>query len=286
VAVVGLLSACAGTAKPLPRLAADLRSSLGSVGVITSGPPVGGKVQGPVGIPGQVALGVVTGGAVGTVGGAGVGFLASSVFCGPVVLICGAILVLGGAAAGLVSGGAYGGISQAQDAIPGSTAEQIQTALTRAISEDDLQADLRMRVLQHFAGGVIGADLGADAVVPVGTPDYSAFASGGTATVLEMSLTQLIFTGEGGRNPSLRLVVTARARLIRIADNRVLWDAKEVRYESAAAEFSLWTARDSGLLEGEIDNGLEALARQMGDALFFPTGNATGLVSVPRIARM
>jgi hypothetical protein len=104
--------------------------------------------------------------------------------------------------------------------------------------------------------------------------------SRGVGTVLEISLTQLAFTTtEGGKNPALALALTARARLIQMADKRVLWSVEQVRYESSAAAFTLWTERDSGLLKAEIDNGLDALAQQIGVALFvrdtatdYPTG--------------
>jgi hypothetical protein len=62
--------------------------------------------------------------------------------------------------------------------------------------------------------------------------------------------------------------MSARARLIRIADKRELWNVAKVDYESAPAAFSLWTATDSSLLRAEIAKGSEALALQMGEALY------------------
>ena len=60
------------------------------------------------------------------------------------------------------------------------------------------------------------------------SPDYASMADRGVGTILELSLTQLTFTGEGGSDPSLALVMSARARLIRIADKRELWNVAEV----------------------------------------------------------
>jgi hypothetical protein len=114
----------------------------------------------------------------------------------------------------------------------------------------------------------MGLDLGTGATEPVAAPDYASMIDRGVGTILEVSLTQLTFTGEGGSDPTLALVVSARARLIRIADKRELWNAAEVTYESPAAAFSLWVMLDSGLLRGEMNKGLEALARQTGEALF------------------
>jgi hypothetical protein len=266
-AVACLLSSCAGPPRPPPRLADDVRSSLGTVGVITVGPPLGGEVDGPVGVGGQAAVGALGGAAVGTAGGFGAGF-ALGLLCGPGAFICSPVAALGGAIVGLVGGGTYGGIRRGRNAIPESTAAEIQTSLNQAIADRDLQADLRQRVLQHTGSAAMGLDLGTGATEPVAVPDYASMVDRGVGTVLEVSLTQLTFTGEGGSDPTLALVVSARARLIRIADKRELWNAPEVTYESPAAAFSLWGMLDSGLLRGEIDKGMEALARQIGNALF------------------
>ena len=265
-AVAFLLSSCAGTPKPPPRLADDVRSSLGAVGVITVGPPVGGKVDGPVGVGGQATVGALGGAALGTASGFGAG-LALGLLCGPGAIICSPVAALGGAVVGLVGGGTYGGIRRGRNAIPESTAAEIQITLNQTIADRDLQADLRERILQH-TGVAMGLDLGTGATEPVAAPDYAAMADRGVGTVLEVSLTQLTFTGEGGSDPTLALVMSARARLIRVADKRELWNAAEVVYESPAAAFSLWVMPNSRLLEAEMDRGLEALARQTGEALF------------------
>jgi len=267
IVVASVLSSCASAPKPPPRLADDVRSSLGTVGVITVGPPVGGEVDGPVGVGGQATVGALGGAAIGTAGGFGAG-LALGLLCGPGAIICSPVAALGGAIVGLVGGGTYGGIRRGRNAIPESTAAEIHTTLNQAIADRDLQADLRQRVLQHAGNAAMGLDLGAGATEPVASPDYAAMADRGVGTILELSLTQLSFAGEGGSDPTLALVMSARARLIRIADKRELWNVADVTYESPAAAFSLWVTLDSGLLRAEIDKGSEALARQMGEALF------------------
>lgn len=124
VAAVCVLTACGSTPKPLPRLNEDLRNSLGRVGVITVGPPLGGEVDGPVGVGGQAAVGALGGAAVGTAGGFGAGF-ALGLLCGPGAFICSPIAALGGAVVGLVGGGTYGGIRRGRRAIPEDTAVEI-----------------------------------------------------------------------------------------------------------------------------------------------------------------
>ena len=195
--------------------------------------------------------------------------------CGPGALFCGAVLLLGGAAIGLVGGGVAGGVSGGRNAIPAETAEQIETALNQAIVGRDLQADLRLGILRragnNAGNNAMAVDLGAGVAEPVASPDYTSMAGPGIGGVLEISVTQLTFTGEGGSDPALALVMSARGRLIRVSDRQVLWDVAEVRYQTGEAALSLWTASDSSLLRMEIDKGSDELARQMGEALFGAT---------------
>ena len=183
-------------------------------------------------------------------------------------------------------GGIPGAIVKGSDAIPESDAAEIQASLNRAIADRDLQADLRHGVLRQADRAEAAMDLGAGATEPVSSPDYTFMAGSGVGTVLEISLTQLALIGtdrrrEGGSNPSLTLVMTARARMIRVADRRVLWNAAEVKYESAAAQSALWTARDSDLVRSEVANGSEVLARQIGEALFGAPGMACAEPTTP-----
>lgn len=269
VAMLGLVSACAGTPKPVPRLADEMRTSLGTVGVVTTGPAVGGNLDAPVGVGGQAALGVLKGGTIGLASGAGTGVLLGLV-CGPAAVICSPIGGIFGATAGLVGGGIYGGMSRGRNAIPERIAMEIQAALVEAVADHELQADLRRRVLQHAGGSAVGTDLGAGAALPIASPDYTSLAGSGLGAVLEISLQQVVFAGGGGENPTLTLIISARSRLIRVVDKRVVWSVEEIRYESSSAAFNLWTARESSLLKAEIDSGLNDLARQIADALFIP----------------
>jgi hypothetical protein len=215
-------------------------------------------------------VGVLEGAAIGTPSGFVAGGLAGLI-CGPGAWLCVPVGALVGGAAGLVGGGAYAGITKGQNAVPESTAAEIRTTLAGVIADRDLQADLRQQVLKNADGAPMGVDLGTGAAAPVVAPDYSTLGER-VGTVLEISLTQLALAGKGGTNPTLTLVIAARARLIRIADHRVLWSAEEVRHESPPALFTLWRVRNSDLLKAEIDDGLEAVARQIGQALFVPPG--------------
>ena len=241
------------------------------MGVITVGPSLGGDVEGPVGVGREAVVGVFKGAAIGTGSGVIAGVGVAALACGPGALFCGAVLLLGGAAIGLVGGGIAGGVSGGRNAIPAETAEQIETALNQAIGGRDLQADLRQGILRRAGNNAMAVDLGAGAAEPVASPDYTSMAGRGIGGVLEISVTQLTFTGEGGSDPALALVMSARGRLIRVSDRQVLWNIAEVRYQTGEAALSLWTASGSSLLRMEIDKVSDELARQMAEALFGAT---------------
>jgi hypothetical protein len=97
-----------------------------------------------------------------------------------------------------VGGGVYGGIKKGVNAIPESTATAIETALTHAIGQHDLQADLRQSVLRYTGNMASGLDLGVGAEEPAAPPDYMSMAGRGVGAVLELSLTQLAFEGARG----------------------------------------------------------------------------------------
>ena len=266
-----IVANCASTPAPLPQLTEDVGSALDSVGVITIGPSVGGQLDGPVGGGDQVVAGIIGGGAIGGLSGAGAGALIG-LTCGPIAVFCvpaGAVI---GGTGGLLFGGTVGGIARGRAAIPENTAEEIQMVVTRAIADHELQSDLRYRVLLKFGSSTTGVDLGAGGTVPTESPDYSTFSGQGVDAILEMSLTQLGFAGKGGDDPSLVLVLMAKARLIGVPNNDILWSVEQVEYQSPMAAFSLWSEGDSALLRAEIDNGLDAVASQIGEALFAAQG--------------
>ena len=154
------------------------------------------------------------------------------------------------------------------EAISESTAAKIETALTHALADRELQNDLRQRTLNHIEIVSAGIDLGTQEMRPDNFSDYAFAEDRVVDAVLELSLTQVGFVGGGGDDPTLSLVITAHASLNGTTENGVLWEAEQVTYVSEAAAFSLWTAGDSGLIQAEMDNGLESVASQLGEALF------------------
>jgi hypothetical protein len=79
---------------------------------------------------------------------------------------------------------------------PESAAVEVQTALIRVIADRDQHRCTG--VLHHTGSVTMAIDLVAGATVLVASPNYGAFAERSVGSVLDISLTQLVFAGEGG----------------------------------------------------------------------------------------
>jgi len=255
---------------PSPPPDAGLRASLGTVGVISAGAPLGAEVSGPIGFGGEAREGAMEGaiavGGLGAVGGALYGLA-----CGPAFWLCSPILAAGFGLAGGATGAAAGGLIKGANAIPTDTATELQAVLFQEISDSDLRADLREHILTQAVGtsgrnvvnlgtgyAMFGASVSDDAIGSSAAPD----------TVLEIAITEIALTGEGGSDPSFSLSISAGARLIRVSDNQLLWSDARIPYVSAPADVPVWTATDSDHLESEINSGLAALAQQIYGLVF------------------
>lgn len=260
-----------------PPLGRETRASLGTVGVYSVGPPLDASLSGPVGVGKQSLEGAAKGGGIGLLSGAGGGALTGAgvgLFCGPFVPVCVPVFAIFGAAAGgaggLVVGSTIGAANRGVNAIPTDAADGARAAFSAALAGRELQAEMRRRVLD-VAGGEGGNRLdlgGEDTLDPAPTPDYGRFAERGAHAVLEVGIVHLALSGKGGRNPRLVLAIDARARLIRIPDNHVLWSDQHLTFESPRANLSEWTADDSRLLRSELDHGLDFLAARIAGGVF------------------
>lgn len=265
-----MVQSCAMTPEAPSPPSESVRASLGKIGVVSARSALDGKVSGPIGVGNEAAVGAIEGGAIGGVSGAGAG-AAAGLACLMYAPVCIPVFAIVGAAGGAVIGGVAGGIIKGTNAVPEGAATNIQAALYNAIANRDLQNELRRRVLDRANAGRTNntIDLGIGKTVDPSTPpDYALFTSSGVNTVLEISITQIAFTSEGGTTPTFVLSIDARARLIRIPDNLVPWSDEHMAFKSPAAKFSLWIAEDSDLLKSEIESGLGMLARQINENVF------------------
>lgn len=256
------------------------RASVGTVGVYSVGAPPGASLAAPVGVPGQVAKGAAKGGTIGVLSGAGTGALAS-LACGPFAPVCAVVFVPTGAATGLIAGVAVGGATHGVHAVPTATAETIEAALAAATAGRDIPAEMRRHVLDGATARVATVvDLGGDGGEPAPRPDYSRFAPQGVDTVLEIAVDRIALGGKGGSDPELGLRIEAHARLVGVADGRVMRRYDRLVFESHKAKASEWTSADANLLALELDRGLAAIVRRIDDGTFrTPSLGATACVA-------
>ncbi len=251
---------CATKPPPLPPPSEALRASLGTVGVVSVVPAPEGKLN-PTspGIGGGAALGGVGVLAAGAAGGGQVG--------GPAGLVVGAALGVVLLPVGAVAGAIIG----AAENIPESTAKEIETMLRQVVAEHEPQADLRRLIMARAAAETTEKtiDLGTGGVIdPTVMPDYAPLAAKGVQTVLEVGVLAIGLTGKGGSDPDLVLSIDARARLIQVAGNRVLWSDEQMRFVTASHKYSEWRATEAAQLKSDFEGGLEVLARQINDKVF------------------
>ncbi len=96
--------------------------------------------------------------------------------------------------------------------------------------------------------------------------DYESLKGKGIDTVLEISVPMLGFveTPDDIGRPSVTLVMTSLARLIRVADGEEIF-ARTWEYGHSPNK---WAANNAKLVRDELDYALQALARWMADELF------------------
>jgi len=265
-----LAQGCATTSSPAP-LGQDVRASLGTLGVISVGPELMADISGPIGTGREAGRGAVKGGAIGGLSGAGVGALAG-LATGPCAPVLVPVFAGIGAAGGLVIGAGTGAIVRGVRAVPTETAESLEAVLHDGLASRDPSADLRQRVLNRASMTPRQAvDLGALNRDPSTPHDYRAFAQNGVQSVLEITVTEIVFDGEGGRDPTFALQMKVQVRLIRVVDNELLWARDDLVYRGAEVSVSSWTAPELGYLATQIDEVLESLSGQIADAVFVET---------------
>lgn len=266
-----------GCHAPRPRpLAQETRQTLGVVGVYSVGPPPDAVVAGPVDVGKQRLVGAAKGGGIGVLAGTGGGALTGAgvgLVCGPWAVVCSPVFALWGAAigaaGGLLGGSAIGVVSHGANAIPTDVAERARTALVTVVGDRDLQSDLRQDLLATAPEDDHRIDLGGAAVAEPSTlPNYRRFVDEGAHSVLEVGLTAVTFAGQGGEDPELTLTLKARARLVAVPENEVLWTDADLVFESVKAKLSTWTASDSRLIASELDRGMDVLAQRIATDVF------------------
>lgn len=173
---------------------------------------------------------------------------------------------------------------------PAAEVDQAEVALTQAWADLNVTEAMRDRLVQATRGYTRYI------FVPIPEPNpaasgeqpnyysrdrdrYYSLAREGVDTILEISGgTISLAAGEraGRINPSLMLLTTVRARLLRSVDSTVLY-AYTAEYRGATHTFTEWGANNAQMFCDEINRGYHRLAADIVDQVF-------GTAASPRIA--
>ncbi len=189
----------------------------------------------------------------------GCAILGWPIFFGWEAAVVGMIGCAGGAMVGTISGGIYGAFA----AESAETVDTVMTTVRNTLMSSEIQQRVQDQVRQLMT---------THTHVPQATGDESAAATRLETAVLSIQLDGLppsaYSTGSlGVINPSVTLVVTAEARLIRTHDKEEIYSA---RFEYWGAKMTLpeWASNNARPMRDGIDRATLALAEQIVDAVF------------------
>jgi hypothetical protein len=177
---------------------------------------------------------------------------------GPAAII-GVIGCAGGATVGALSGGIYGAIAAEST----KTVDAVMTTVRNTLMSSEIQQRVQDQVRELMTTRT---------QIPQTTSDESAAATRLETAVLSIQLDGLPPSAYppgsvGVINPSVRLVVTAQARLIRTHDKKELYIAR-FEYWGARMTVPEWASNDAQPVRDAIDRATLALAEQIVDAVF------------------
>jgi len=157
----------------------------------------------------------------------------------------------------------------AAKAIPEKRAKEIDDMLKNAFAELKMQEAIRDRILETGTTQTGEKFVLAEEAGPSATDqevDYLPLYDKGIDSVLEVSILSIHFHGEG-RDPSLTLAMTARAKLIRSKDGSVLYETN-LDYRSAARKFTDWLADNARPFSEELELGYRNLSEKIIEEIF------------------
>ena len=176
----------------------------------------------------------------------------------PPTVILGVMGCAGGATVGALSGGIYGAVAAEPEKSIQTVMASVRDALANAHTQERVQDRVRDLVKRRTTVVMASEENAASVRLETG--------------VLSIQLDGLhpsaYMTGSVGViNPSLRLVVTAQARLLNTQSKQELYAAR-FQYWGPKMTVPEWAAHEAQPVRQEIDRATAALAEQIVDALF------------------
>lgn len=169
----------------------------------------------------------------------------------------------------LVTAIVAGALIGASEANPGETVVKGEAALNKFMG--GMQGTMRNHLLRVAADQTSYNYVPLEGVGPVTEGDelnYNTRSSENADTVLEVSVLRFGLTdGVFKVNAPLSLFTEARARLIRVSDNKKLHDIT-LRCELGKREFSYWTANNAQVFSEKLDHCYQYLSEKFVEELF------------------
>lgn len=249
-----------------PPLYEDSRAKLGNIGIVSAEFSPNSNLLGL--IKGR-AIGASKGFAAGTI----VGATGAAIEVLPYYLSYGAIagpasLIL--IATGAAMGGLYGLIFGTEMAIPEEKAKEIEYELTKALSKLKAQETMQNKFLQFAIEQTRYKFKIIDNPKPTTFEQnviYSSLKNQEIDSVIEISVLSIDFECKGAEDPSLSLIINVRTKLIRLADNHLLYE-NQFKYRSAERKLSIWLHNNAETFLKEMESAYQSLAEKMVEEIF------------------
>ncbi len=288
------LSGCVTGLTESRTLSEDVRANLGTIGIIIPNYGPNHNIELSAEEKGKVlkvlkrsakgaGKGAATGGATGIViGGPGLQSCSGPpVLCGLGILWFLAALVTA-TTIGLLVGGIYGAIAgtTSQEAVPAenrSLPQQIENEFQNTLKSLRAQESLRSYFLQEAKERTALPFVTLDEESPgtrTETINYRSLRSRGIDTAMELSIETMAFKGNWTiKDPPLSLQVTAKGKLVRTNDEKVL---KEdfYTYTSEGLPYSQWVFAEGHWFKYYLEEGYRTLAHQIVQETFIAAPNS------------
>ncbi len=240
-----------------------VRSQLGTIGVVSARSIAEAKVETPAK---GWASGAWKGAGHGAWAGAKPGVFIADHSSRLEALAAGIAIGLAGAMIGVIPGSIHGALT----ALATATVEQADATLEVAISNFKAQCTTRDHVIKvaqdqtRYRFVLLAEQVPAALTKEV---SYRPLPETGIDTIFEISVPTVSLAAALGANPSIRLSMTVRARLVRAVDSEVLYDST-LEYSGGERLFTQWASDNAQPLREELDIGYKGLVEKTVDELF------------------
>ncbi len=259
--LTGQLGCASGPRLLPPPPSAQVRATLGTIGVVAARLAPETTVESPTSGKGSGAAKGAAAGFFGTAAGlvqSGLFYLA---FFPPAALVLGGVVLTGG-----VVGGVYGAVA-AEDA---AKVQEAETALKSVLGAEKVQEAMRERVFRVARDQTRHRFVvleGHDSTSLDEEVSYRSLAREGVNTILEISVPIVGLSGPAGINPPLTVVMTVRTRLVQVGDATPIHEAT-LEYRARTRTFTEWAVNSAQPFRDELDHAYQTLAEKIVEELF------------------